>query len=51
MRTALLISKKKVIVLYHEDNYSSRTLHVPAGTADVFHDSDWSDYFGKIVEM
>ena len=33
------------------ENYSSRTLHVPAGTADVFHDSDWNDYFGKIVEM
>ena len=39
-------------VLYLEDeNYSSRTLHVPAGSAAAYKNSDWSEYFGNIVEM
>lgn len=39
-------------VFYLEDeNYSSRTLHVPAGSAAAYQDSDWSEYFGNIVEM
>lgn len=33
------------------ENYSSRTLHVPAGTAGAYKNSDWKDYFGTIVEM
>ena len=39
-------------VFYLEDeNYSSRTLHVPAGSAGAYQGSDWSEFFGKIVEM
>lgn len=39
-------------VFYLEDeNYSSRTLHVPAGSAAAYKNSDWSEYFGNIVEM
>ena len=39
-------------VFYLEDeNYSSRTLHVPAGLAAAYKNSDWSEYFGNIVEM
>lgn len=33
------------------ENYSSRTLHVPAGSAGAYRDSDWNEYFGNIVEM
>ena len=33
------------------ENYSSRTLHVPAGTIQAYQDSEWSNYFGKIVEL
>ncbi len=39
-------------VFYLEDeNYSSRTLHVPAGSAAAYQNSDWSEFFGSIVEM
>ena len=39
-------------VFYLEDeNYSARTLHVPAGSAAAYQDSDWSEFFGSIVEM
>ena len=39
-------------VFYLEDeNYSSRTLHVPAGSAGAYRGSDWSEFFGNIVEM
>ncbi len=36
----------------YSHNYSDRTLHVPAGTLAMYQqDSQWSQYFGKIVEM
>ena len=39
-------------VFYLEDeNYSSRTLHVPAGSAGAYKNSDWSEFFANIVEM
>ena len=39
-------------VFYLEDeNYSARTLHVPAGAAAAYKNSDWSEFFGNIVEM
>lgn len=39
-------------VFYLEDeNYSSRTLHVPAGSVGAYQDSDWSEFFSNIVEM
>lgn len=34
-----------------DENYSARTLHVPAGSAAAYKNSDWSEYFGNIVEM
>lgn len=34
-----------------DENYSARTLHVPAGAAAAYKNSDWSEYFGNIVEM
>ena len=33
------------------EDYSSRTLHVPAGSVGVYKDSNWSEFFSKIVEM
>lgn len=30
--------------------YAGRTLHVPAGCANAYKNSDWADFFGKIVE-
>ena len=33
------------------ENYSSRTLHVPAGSAGAYQEAGWSEFFGKIVEM
>ena len=37
---------------YREDeNYSSRTLHVPAGSVAAYKTSEWAEYFGNIVEM
>ena len=39
-------------VFYLEDeNYSSRTLHVPAGTIEAYKEAGWDEYFGKIVEL
>lgn len=34
-----------------DENYSSRTLHVPAGSAGAYQEAGWSEFFGKIVEM
>ena len=34
-----------------DENYSSRTLHVPAGTIQAYKDAGWNDYFGNIVEL
>ena len=34
-----------------DENYSSRTLHVPAGTIEAYKEAGWDTYFGKIVEM
>ena len=34
-----------------DENYSSRALQVPAGSAAAYKNSDWSEYFGNIVEM
>ena len=33
------------------EDYSSRTLHVPAGTVGAYKNSDLKEYFGTIVEM
>lgn len=33
------------------ENYAGRTLHVPAGALTAYKDSQWSDFFGNIVEM
>ena len=33
------------------EEYSGRTLHVPAGCVNAYKDSDWSEYFDSIVEM
>lgn len=42
---------KYVFSLYPED-YSNRTLHVPAGSAPSYQSDDrWYPYFGSIVEM
>ena len=32
------------------EEYSGRTLHVPAGCVNAYKESDWAEYFGKIVE-
>lgn len=34
-----------------DENYSPRTLHVPAGTIGAYKEAGWDSYFGKIVEM
>lgn len=34
-----------------DENYSSRTLHVPTGTIQAYKDAGWGDFFGKIVEL
>lgn len=34
-----------------DENYAGRTLHVPAGAVAAYKGSQWSDFFGKIVEM
>lgn len=34
-----------------DENYAGRTLHVPAGALAAYKDSQWSDFFGNIVEM
>lgn len=33
------------------EEYSGRTLHVPAGCVNAYKESDWSEYFDNIVEM
>ena len=33
------------------EEYSNRTLHVPAGTVNAYKASDWAEYFSRIVEM
>ena len=33
------------------ENYSPRTLHVPAGTIPAYKEAGWDSYFGKIVEF
>ena len=33
------------------DEYSNRTLHVPAGSVNAYKESDWAEYFTSIVEM
>ena len=33
------------------EEYSGRTLHVPAGCVNAYKQSDWSEYFDNIVEM
>ena len=33
------------------EEYSGRTLHVPAGCVNTYKESDWSEYFDSIVEM
>ena len=33
------------------EQYSDRTLHVPAGSVNAYKESEWNDYFGKIVEL
>ena len=33
------------------EEYSGRTLHVPAGCVNAYKESDWSEYFDSIVEM
>ena len=34
-----------------DENYSPRTLHVPAGTINAYKEAGWDNYFGNIVEM
>ena len=34
-----------------DENYSSRTLHVPAGTVEAYKEAGWNEFFGEIVEM
>ena len=34
-----------------DENYSPRTLHVPAGTINAYKEAGWDSYFGNIVEM
>lgn len=33
------------------EEYSNRTLHVPAGSVDAYKASDWAEYFSNIVEL
>lgn len=33
-----------------DENYSARTLHVPAGSVAAYKNSEWNDFFGNIVE-
>ena len=33
------------------EEYSNRTLHVPAGSVNAYKASDWAEYFSRIVEM
>lgn len=33
------------------EEYSNRTLHVPAGSVNAYKDSDWAQYFSNIVEL
>ena len=33
------------------EEYSNRTLHVPAGSVNAYKASDWAEYFDQIVEM
>lgn len=34
-----------------DENYSARTLHVPAGSVAAYKESPLNDFFGKIVEL
>lgn len=34
-----------------DENYSPRTLHVPAGTIGAYKEAQWDNYFGNIVEF
>lgn len=34
-----------------DENYSPRTLHVPAGTIQAYKEAGWDTYFGNIVEL
>ena len=34
-----------------DENYSPRTLHVPAGTINAYKEAGWDSYFGKIIEL
>lgn len=39
------------LLSYETTSYSNRTLHVPIGTIAAYQNTNWSDYFGVIVEM
>ena len=46
------ITMDDYVFSYYPQNYTSRTLHVPAGSLAAYQaDHRWSDYFGNIVEM
>lgn len=47
-----LISMDGSVFYRYPNNYTDRTLHVPYGTSEPYQtDTNWSQYFGSIVEM
>ena len=45
------ISSGGFVFSLDSEEYSGRTLHVPAGCVNAYKESDWAEYFDKIVEM
>ena len=47
-----LVSMDSEVFYLYFANYKKRTLHVPVGTLEAYKaDTNWSQYFGNIVEM
>ena len=47
-----LVATGSMSFYLRSNDYSGRTLHVPAGSLEAYQaDSNWSSYFGNIVEM
>ena len=47
-----LVSMDSEVFYLYFANYNKRTLHVPPGTLEAYKaDTNWSQYFGNIVEM
>ena len=45
-----VISSGGFVFSLDSEEYSGRTLHVPAGCVNAYKNSDWAEYFSKIVE-